>query len=91
MFKLSTLRSGKRIWYSNRLRIFLNPNSRSSRNSDKNLASCVLHTVLRIEYPNRYTPTEICDNESSENGKIGPGECKHKKNIFEPVEQHGGN
>ena len=91
MFKLSTLRSGKRIWYSNRLRILLNPNSRSSKNSNKNLASCVLHNVLRIEYPNRYTPTETCDIESTENGKIGPGEWRHEKNIFEPLEQHGRN
>ena len=55
------------------------------------LASCVLHNFLRTESPHRYTPTGACDIESTENGQVTPEEWRNKKNIFEPLEQQGGN
>ena len=55
------------------------------------LASCVLHNFLRTKSPHRYTPPGTCDIESIENGQIRPGEWRNEKNIFEPLEQQGGN
>ena len=55
------------------------------------LVSCALRNYLRTESPNRYAPTGTCDIESTENGQIRPGEWRNEKNIFEPLEQQGGN
>ena len=55
------------------------------------LASCVLHNFLRTESPHRYTPTGTCDIKSIENGQIRPEEWRNEKNIFELLEQQGGN
>ena len=50
-----------------------------------------MHNFLRAESAHRYTPTGTCDIESIENGQIRPGEWMSVKNIFQPLEQPGGN
>ena len=77
---------------ANRFGIFLTPIAVVPETAVKLvLASCVLHNVSRTESPHRYIPTGTCDIESMENGQIRPGEWRNEKNIFEPLEQQGGN
>ena len=77
---------------ANRFRIFLTPIAAVPETAVKIvLASCILHNFLRTESPHRYTPTGTCDIESIENGQIRPGEWRNEKNIFELLEQQGGN